>query len=429
MSIGSALQAGVSGLRSQGNRLATISDNIANSATVGYKRGDVQFSSLVTGSGASRGTYSAGGVTTNNRTEITREGVPISSTSPTDLAIGGDGFFVVNDDPTNSPGASFALTRAGAFAPDENGDLRNSAGLYLQGFALNPDGSFVGGAPSLETFQSLETVNIGSLNFTGDPTTQLSFAGNIPASAAPGDVFESGITYYDDFGTAQTLNLQWENTGPNQWTFRIADPVTPANNIEFAGIDFGTLTPGAPDYPAGGAVNGVGFTLGGFNPATGAIDFTVNGQAITLTLGAEDSFEGVAQFDGSYLPTTTRNGSGFGEVEAIEMSDDGVLSAIFSSGLRRPLYQVPLSDVVNPDGLVALDGNAYRISNESGDFRLFTAGSGPVGAVIGNALENSNVDIAEELTALIETQRAYSSNATIVRTADEMLEETTRLKR
>ncbi|MEM1104693.1 MAG: flagellar hook-basal body complex protein, partial [Pseudomonadota bacterium] len=138
MSIGSALQAGVSGLRSQGNRLATISDNIANSATVGYKRGDVQFSSLVTGSGASRGTYSAGGVTTNNRTEITREGVPISSTSPTDLAIGGDGFFVVNDDPTNSPGASFALTRAGAFAPDENGDLRNSAGLYLQGFALNP---------------------------------------------------------------------------------------------------------------------------------------------------------------------------------------------------------------------------------------------------------------------------------------------------
>ncbi len=421
MSIGSALQAGVSGLKTLSSKLATISDNIANSSTVGYKRYDVQFSSLVTG-GAAGGAFSAGGAKSSIRTEIDNPGILIGTSSPTDLAIGGDGFFAVSSGVNST---NFALTRAGSFRPDELGNLRNAAGFYLQGFALNPDGSYVNGAVSLDTFQDLQTVNIAAINGTAAATTRIGFSGNLPQNG-PGP-FETAVQYFDEFGASQTLTLNWVSSGPNQYDLEIYEgPVAGPPAGALTGIDFNAGVPGAPNYGAA-AIGGI---VGAINPVTGELSLTLaSGQAITLSIGAEDTFSGVTQFAGDFLPETSRDGSGLGEIQSLEVSDDGVLTAIFSSGERRPIFQIPVVDVTNANGLRSADGNVFELSREAGSYRLWGAGQGPAGTIRGGALENSNVDIAQELTALIETQRAYSSNASIVRTADEMLEEVTRLKR
>lgn len=420
MSIGSALQAGVSGLKALSTRLATISDNIANSSTIGYKRYDTQFSSLVINSGA-KGAFSAGGASTIVRTDISRNGGIVGSDVVTDLAIGGNGFFAVS---SAAAGGDFALTRAGSFRPDETGALRNASGFYLQGFALNPDGSYANGAPNLTTFDSLETVNIGAINGTAQATSIMSFIGNVPQdSAGP---FETGIQYYDEFGASQNLTLNWVNTGPNTWDLEIYDgPVAGPPLGTLSNIDFNAGVPGAPNYGGSATAGGVG----ALNAAAGTFDVTLaSGQVITVNIGAQDTFSGVTQFAGDYNPETIANGSGLGELEAIDISEQGIMIAVFSTGERRPIYEIPLADVVNPDGLTPGDGNVFSLSASSGALRLAGAGNG-VGEVNAGALEGANVDIATELTSLIETQRAYSSNATVVRTADEMLEEVTRIKR
>lgn len=420
MSIGSALQAGVSGLKALSTRLATISDNIANSSTIGYKRYDTQFSSLVINGGA-RGAFSAGGANTVVRTNISRNGAIVGSDVVTDLAIGGNGFFAVS---SQAIGGDFALTRAGSFRPDETGALRNASGYYLQGFALNPDGTYANGAPSLTNFNSLQTVNIGAINGAAQATAAMSFVGNVPQDS-PGP-FETGIQYYDEFGASQTLTLNWVNTGANVWDLEIYDgPSTGPVLGTLSTIDFDAGVPGAPNYGGSATAGGVG----ALNAAAGTFDVTLaSGQVITVNIGAEDTFSGVTQFAGDYNPETFADGAALGELEALDINEQGIMIAVFSTGERRPIFEIPLADVVNPDGLTPDDGNVFTLSAASGALTLNRAGAG-VGEVNAGALEGANVDIATELTSLIETQRAYSSNATVVRTADEMLEEVTRLKR
>lgn len=421
MSIGSALQAGVSGLRSLSTKLATISDNIANSATVGYKRYDTQFSSLVLGEGGGS-SFSAGGTLSNVRTEISKAGTIIGGGDVTDLAISGDGFFTVR---SNATSGDFAFTRAGSFRPDASGALRNTAGNYLQGFALAPDGSYANGAPTFTSFDSLETINIASITGTGRPSTELSFTGNVPQNAA--GPFETAVQIFDAFGAPQDLTLNWVNAGPNQWDLEIYEgPVAGLPQATLGNIDFNGGTPGAPDYGAAA----LGGTAAALNPVDGTFDITLtNGQVVTVSTGAEGDFRGVTQFAGDYLAETIADGAPLGQLQNLDVDENGVMIAIFDNGERRPVFEIPLADVTNPNGLKPEDGNVFTLSADSGAFRLQGANSQGLGQINAGALEAANVDIAEELTSLIETQRAYSSNATVVRTADEMLEEVTRLKR
>jgi flagellar hook protein FlgE len=433
MSIGSALQTGVNGLRAQATKLATISDNIANSSTVGYKRSTAQFSTLVV-NGAGGGSYTAGGVTTQIRTEVSRAGNIIGSDTNTDLAIAGRGFFAVASQPD---GTGSAVTRAGSFRADEFGNLRNDGGYYLQGFPLNADGSYVGGAPSLTTFDSMETVNIASIQGSARPTTEVGYAGNIPAGAA--GPFQASVQYFDEFGGSQTMTLNWVPNGApgsNIWDLEIYDGATTGTPITtIGGIDFtgGTgFTAGTPDFPAGAPAAAPGYTITGWDEATGSVTIQLPGpaaQEITIALGDEGGLNGITQFGGDFTPQTNVDGSALGKLQQIDIKEDGTLVAIFDNGEVRPVYQIPVADVVNPEGLTAVDGNAFTLSANSGDLRVAVAGSANTGTISAGALEGANVDVAQELTSLIETQRAYSSNATVVQTADEMLEEVSRLGR
>ncbi|MEM9839107.1 MAG: flagellar hook protein FlgE [Pseudomonadota bacterium] len=442
MSIGSALQTGVNGLRAQSTKLAAISDNIANSSTVGYKRADAQFSTLVVNDG-SDSLYTAGGVATTVRTEVSKAGTITGTANNTDLAVAGRGFFAVAN---SIDGSGAALTRAGSFRPDEFGNLQNTGGYFLQGFALNPDGTYTNGAPSLTTFDSMETINIGSIQGAARPTTTISYSGNLPAQVPGGTPapieYQSSIQYFDDLGAGQTLTLNWSQAVPNSnvWDLQIYDGTVGGGTLitTLSGVDFtggGGFTPGTPDFPAAAPVAGAPYGIAGYSEADGTIELQVPGpagpasQTITIALGSQGGLNGITQFGGDFTPQTSVDGSALGELQQIDIQEDGTLVAIFDNGEVRPVYQIPLVDVINPEGLSPIDGNAFLLSADSGDLRVGIAGGNNIGSISSGALEGANVDVAEELTSLIETQRAYSSNATVVQTADEMLEEVTRIGR
>ncbi|UKJ77696.1 flagellar hook protein FlgE [Azospirillum brasilense] len=410
MSLFSAMRSGVSGMSAQSSRMAAISDNISNSATIGYKRAAVDFSTLMTSSG-STSNYSAGGVRSNVHYQVLKDGTIQGTQSATDMAIEGRGFFVVADNAgTTGTSPGYALTRAGSFLPDDQGFLRNSAGQYLQAWKLGPDGSLP--AVNRSSFDGLSAVSIAGLAYGGSKTSQMSFAGNLPAQATNGTSFDTSTSLYDGLGNPLDVTMTWTKTAnPNEWTLSVTPPAGYTATLSTNTVTFDTTGANA-GLPAG-ALPQITLT----SPANPTPD-TVN-----VTVG------NLTQLNGDYVPQFMGDGARAGRVSTVDVDKAGTLWAVYDNGARQPLYQVPVADVVNPGGLVPQDGNTYTLGIDSGTMTLSNGNSGTAGSVAGYALEQSNVDIAEELVSLIETQRAYSSNATLVRTADEMVDETTRLKR
>jgi flagellar hook protein FlgE len=361
-----------------------------------------------------------------------------TTAASTDFAVSGRGFLpVVN---TTTPGAvdaqqdEFLLTAAGSFRTDGDGFLRNAGGLYLLGWRLNPDGTSAVANPARDSFQSLEAVNVTGINFTASPTTEIGFAANLPAQATAedgtGDPYSMPIEYFDPVGNAERVTLEFTPTvgvggSSNEWTLRVLDSASGGGAIGEFTIEFNATGPTA------GTIASVTATTGAYDGATGMLTVTTGaGEGLAISIGIPDSNEGLTQFAGGFTPTqVTKNGAAFATVADVELGEDGILNAVFTNGQRQPIYRIPLVDVVNPDGLTPVDGNAFRLSRESGAMYLWDAGDGPVGKTLGFSLELSTTDVAKELTSLIETQRAYSSNAKVIQTADEMLQETTNLKR
>jgi flagellar hook protein FlgE len=184
------------------------------------------------------------------------------------------------------------------------------------------------------------------------------------------------------------------------------------------------------DDAAGGPLASVTTLSGGaYDPATGDLVVNVASGPITVNIGRPGG-TGLTQISADFSPTNvTKDGAAAGTLAAVEVDENGYLQATYSNGTTRTLFQIPLVDVPNPNGLLALDNQTYQISPDSGAFYLWNAGDGPTGAITGYAREGSTTDVAAELTDLIQTQRAYSSNAKIIQTVDEMLQETTNIKR
>ena len=167
-----------------------------------------------------------------------------------------------------------------------------------------------------------------------------------------------------------------------------------------------------------------------YDPLTGSFQVAVAGGPIDITIGQIGTGNGMTQLSDSFAPTQiTKDGFPVGNMTSIEVDGNGFVSANFDTGITRTLYQIPIVDVPNPNGLIALDNQTYTTSNTSGSIFLWDAGDGPTADILGFALEESSTDVAGELTQLIQTQRAYSSNAKVIQTVDEMLQETTNIKR
>ena len=434
MTISSSLNAGVAGLASNASRLATIADNIANSSTHGYKRAEADFSSLVISSGT--GTYSAGGVRVTTQRLIDQPGALATTANATDLAVRGRGFLPVTTEANlaNTTGEyPLHLATTGSFRTDEDGYLVTNNGVVLMGWPADPDGTI----PTFprDTGDGLEPVQINVNQFTSEPTTQIDLGVNLPATetefGASGDPLELSVEYFDNLGTSQSINIEFTPLVPavagasNTWTMVLTDSADGGSTIGAYTVVFDDTRGG------GGTIASVATVSGGaYDGTTGAFTVNVAGGPIEINIGAVGTGQGFTQLSDSFAPTSiSKDGSPVGNLISVEVDANGFVSAAFDIGITRTIYQIPLIDLPNPNGLIVEDNQIYSTSNESGTFFLWDAADGPTGDIVGYALEESATDVAGELTQLIQTQRAYSSNAKVIQTVDEMLQETTNIKR
>lgn len=413
--------------------MATVADNITNINTVGYKNVEAQFRSLVT-DGTISASYSAGGVAAAPHALISKQGLLQASSSTTDLGIDGAGFFVTRSGTGANDAISF--TRAGSFRPDEEGFLRNSAGYYLQGWALDSNGKYV----NTGNLSALSTVRVGELTGTATATTRLQMRANLQSTTAAfagayaaGDMaagtvtpsFSRSLDVYDAQGGPHRLTLSFLKTAPNVWQAEIH--AVPAADVTAAN---GLLATGTVTFNPDGSLDVANSSPALFGTLNPVWTNSAGADPIQLDLGSQNGLNGLTQFgSSSAMISSIVNGGLLGNIASVEVSKEGLLSAIFEDGTARALYQLPLAVFPNPDGLTRLPGNGFGVSNASGAAALNEPTVQGAGAIAAGTLEGSTVDLAEEFTNMIRFQRAYSASSRIITTVDDMLQEVSNLKR
>jgi flagellar hook protein FlgE len=440
MGIFDALTTAVSGLQAQSFALQNISGDIANSQTVGFKETDTAFDALV--SQAALNQQTAGGVFASSVASNTVQGTIQSASSSTDMAIQGDGWFVVTQPSGNSgsqpefTGVS-DYTQRGDFQMDSSGYLVNGAGYYLEGIPLDA----ATGTPETSTPEVLQFNN----NFLpAQATTNIDYAANLPSSPTTGvldptsynvnpldaasggtgtvvgedattftnDSLDGGsVTAYDSLGNPVNVQLRWAETassgGTTSWQlFYQTDSSASGTQVAWqnAGTTFTFNSSGQLTSPAQSSI-----TLS---------NLTVNGDAVgnvTFSYGSN-----LSQFASStnsvQVNSLTQNGFSAGSLQTLSVDNNQIVGS-FSNGQTIPLADITLATFNGADSLQALNGEAYAATPESGS-PLYSA----TGTVVGSSLEASNVDIATQFSQLIVAQQAYSANARVMTTADQMIQ-------
>ena len=411
MSLYGVMRTGGSGMNAQSNKLSTVADNIANVNTTGYKRASTEFSSLILKSGT--GNYNSGSVETNVRYAISDPGTLQYTTSTTDLAIQGNGFFVVND-----AGGTPFLTRAGSFVPDGEGNLVNAAGFYLMGYDVR------NGPPNViaNGLTGLDVVNVAQTALQGNPSTLATIDANLDANAAitagpPAFTSKASIVTYDNIGNKVTLDVYMFKTAANTWDVEVYNNA----NSTAGGFPYSTAALDADTFTFDVSATGKG-RLDAASPTT--LTFTIpGGSPFTM------DFSAMTQVATDFQFKPTLDGNAPSTIEKVEVDTDGTMYALYTDGTRIATYNIPLATVPSPDNLVPEVGNVFSVGIDSGNVQLDFAGRSGLGTVKSSALEDSNVDLANELTSMIESQRGYTANSKVFQTGADLLDVLVNLKR
>lgn len=381
------------GLNAITEQLNAISNNIANSGTVGFKSGRAEFSAL----------YAASqplGVGVSGVTQSITKGGSIASTgNALDLAINGNGFFVVRD----SAGTT-AYSRAGYFGTDSSGNLINNLGMYLQGYPVDANGQLQVG--------TVGNLTISSGSIPAKATDSLDFTANLDANAElpvngtfdPKDSTSFNNSYttqvFDSLGREHTLNQYFVKTSDNTWEvhYYMDDAEIPNSTQEMTFSEQGVLT-----KPT--------------NLTTLNIDIP-GAAGLTIDL----SYNGTTQY-GSDFSVSKNQGSGYasGERTGQVIDADGSVYATFSNGERMLQGQLVLADFANANGLQSQDGTTWTQTASSGAPLTGAPGTGLLGSISAGALEQSNVDLTSELVGLMSAQRNYQANTKVISTNDSMM--------
>ncbi len=420
MSLYGIMRTSTSGMSAQASRLATVADNIANTNTDGYKRASSEFSSLLIESSGRNSEYTSGSVLISNRRAISEQGNLLNTSSSTDLAVKGSGFFVVA-----GAADTHYLTRAGSFIKNENGELVNAGGFKLLGYKI------ASGQPTIAVngFTDLVPVKIGELALIARASTTGEFTANVPSNStiiAPASLpsansatsqfdGKSSIVTYDNLGNQVLVDMYFSKTANNTWevaAFSKAD----ASSTGFP-YSSGPLTTATLNFdPANGGLTGA---------SSGSLSISIpNGQTITLDLSR------MSQLATSYAVTAVSvDGNPPSGVESFEITKDGMLMATFGNGTKQPVFRIPLATVTSPDQMSSISGNIFSVSKGSGDIRIGIAETSNFGSILSGTLEQSNVDLATELTTMIDSQRGYSANSKVFQTGSELMDVLINLKR
>ena len=410
-----SMSSALSGLRNHQAMLDVVGNDIANVSTIGFKGSSTVFSDVLTQT--LKGAAAPGGqIAGTNPAQIGlgsrlagtvqsfAQGAIQRTSRPTDFAIQGDGFFVVNN------GAENLYTRAGAFNLDATGNLTTPDGAVVQGWRADASGV-------VDTNAAIQAVQIR----VGDilppaQTSSVSLGGNITADAAIGDAVAMSVTAFDSQGGATPLNLTFTKSAADEWTVTgsAGDPAVAValtdNVLTFDGS--GELV-----GPAGRNINIAGGLIAGIP------------NAMTVVLGGAAESGRLTQYAGqASAGITEQNGSPAGTLQVFNVGQDGVIVGSYSNGLNREIGQVATAVFTNPGGLERIAGS-WRQTANSGLAQIGIAGGGGRGLMSAGTLEMSNVDLAEEFTRLIVAQRGFQGNARVITTSDEILQEVVNQKR
>jgi flagellar hook protein FlgE len=440
MSLNGAMSSGISGLAANSQAMGIIADNITNLNTIGYKATEARFQTLVTGAGNIGGTYSPGGLSSSAYQAAERQGAVLASNSTTDIAMSGKGFFVVNTDPAPANG-TYLYTRAGQFTVNSTGLLVNTGGYFLQGWPTLPDGSYDVdqdgvadvSVPDPTSLANLQPIQVGSLAGTVTPTSTVDLALNLPATATVGATNTATVQVYDALGVGHNTAVLWTKTvaAPATWSLELTG-MTRADNgaASVSGATLASFPLTIDTVVFNGDGTPASFTPVAFNVPTADWTTAASTSNISFNLGTVNQANGVTQFASAFsIVSINQNGVTFGRFQSIGMTEDGQVTASFDNGVQRTIYRLPVATFANPAALLSKSGNAWAPTANAGTLFLNPAGSGAAGKIAPSSLETSTVDLGEEFTNMIITQRAYSASSRIITTADQMLEELVRIKR
>ncbi len=437
MSLFGALTTAVSGLSSQSAAFSNISDNIANSQTTGFKGVDTDFINYLTESTPT--INESGSVVALPEYTNSVQGAITQSTDPLALAISGQGFFAVSQatgaSGTSSTSTSFDAqqfyTRAGDFSVNADGYLVNGSGDYLDGWAVNPQSGVVNQT-------SLAPIQISQNTFQPVATSNITLSADLPATPAANTPVTSQINVYDALGTEHTLTFNYTQNTANNWTVTVTSPDnTGSSTIGSADITFGADS--GNNVAAGtigsitnatGALAGSSYSAGGPATLTLSPNFGEGTQPITLNLGTFGGSTGLTQYAGTAfnLLGITQNGVPQGSFSNVTFNNQGGVVVNYTNGQSQTIAQVPLTTFNAPDALQNQNGQAFTATDSSGQPLTNAIGSNGAGTLIVGSTEDSNVDIATEFTKLITAQEAYSANAKVVTTADQLATTTINMK-
>ena len=407
-----SLYAGISGLSANATAMTVIGDNIANVNTTAFKGNRSHFANILSSSlGGESATGNVGrGVEFWGTNAQWTQGSLENSSNPTDLAINGKGFFMVQD----GSGSNF-YTRAGSFTFDKEGYLVNPDGMKLQGYQIDANGN-VG---------AITPVYIPGERISAPMATEeFNFDLNLSAGAADLSTYTTSQTVYDSLGNAVPVTFTFTKTAatPGAWTVTGSVPATAGSGVTIGGaasmpITFnasGVMTSPAADVP-------VAVTL-----TNGASNLSLRWEMFNGAVSRGD-VTGYATDSGTTFQY--QNGYPAGTLRSITVDDMGVVTATYSNGEMTPTFQIALADFPSYDGLSKMGNNLYAESMASGQALPSTAGTGRLGNISPQSLEMSNVDLAEEFVKMITTQRACQANSRVITTSDEILQELINIKR
>ena len=419
MSLFNTLNTGITGLGTNGLSLSVIGDNISNLNTVGYKGSTADFQDLILQQlGGGRGQLGQGAFT-GKVSQVFGQGALENSANGTDLAIDGKGFFVVAD----AEGQQF-FSRAGQFRLDTSGNLLNVAGLKLQGYEMLADGSLG---------STVGDINIPTDPIPGTATENVVATANLSPDAVesvdpgPGSTvaemnaaasFTTSSVVYDSLGRAHDVTLAYFNGGNGDWTFSAYVDAGEAGGIPDEALE---IASGTLDFDEDGNLDPLtsstvsnSVTFDGAGAQTVVFDFGLTtGQTGSLTQYAGESS----------LYNIDPDGNGSGNLASFDISNEGVVTGIYSNGDTRELGQVVLANFRAESGLTRVGHNMYGATLESGAAIIGDADSGGRGVIHSYALEMSNVDLENQFVKMIQSQKGYQASARVVSSVDDLLQE------
>jgi flagellar hook protein FlgE len=396
----------LTGLESNNTALNTIANNLANMSTVGYKDQTDQFSTLFyqqLNSGVNGGVQVGVGTQVATTETDFSDGSPTPTTQATDMALQGNGFFVVDDHGQQE------ITRAGDFVLSQSGALQTTSGASVMGYPASNGSITLGSGVQpivLPLGQTMASKQTGTMNIQA----------NLDASAAVNTIVPAPVTLYDSLGAAHQATVTFTKTGTNTWSYNIALPAgdaTPGAGTtgQLTFDSSGNLSPtdssGNPSPT--GSIGGISFT--GLTDGASPMSFSWNLSSLTQTAS------------NSNVAGATQDGYGSGSYQDFSVDGNGVVQANFSNGQSQVIGQVAVATVANMQGLQATNNTAFLATQASGPVVIGTPGTAGRGTIEDKALESSNVDVSTEFSALIVAQRAFEANSKSVTTFDQATQE------